>query len=257
MAYSYGQLEGLWINAGGSPAMAPIMAAIGLAESGGNPQAENKKDNGGTQTSWGIWQISDGTHNQPVPNILDPEVNAKQAVKKYKSQGLKAWGTYTTGAYKKYLKTGVAPITTGLATGSTSTSNGTDTSVTGDIGDAIGQGFAKAFTSIFAPFMEMLIWGTETLLGGLLMVVGLLMMAAYSKEGESLKGKVKGIALDAVAPEAAPEMEGAEGAAASGLTVPKSTPKPSQGIPREKLQSKWSHDEIVADNAYRKGKRDG
>lgn len=205
--YSFGQLEGLWINAGGSPALAPIMAAIALAESGGNPQSTNTTDNGGRQTSWGLWQLSDGTHNEPVSGILNPETNATQAVKKYKSQGLKAWGTYTSGIYRHFLKTGVAPVTTGLPSGSTSTATGQDAGFTTDIGGAIGSGFASAFSAIFKPFMEILIWGTETVIGGVLMVAGLLVMASYSKPVESLKSTIKGDALEVAAPEAAPEIE--------------------------------------------------
>lgn len=94
MAYSFAQLEGLWIQAGGSKKLAPVMAAIALAESQGDPGAVNPNDNNGTQTSWGLWQISDGTHSQPEPNILNPLVNAKAAVAKYHSEGLHAWGTY-------------------------------------------------------------------------------------------------------------------------------------------------------------------
>jgi len=109
--YTFGQLEQLWEQAGGSPAMAPIMAAIALAESGGNPQAVNANDTngrGGTQTSWGLWQISNGTHEQPVPNILNPLVNAQQAVAKLHSQGLTAWGTYRSGAYEQFLPGGAS-----------------------------------------------------------------------------------------------------------------------------------------------------
>ena len=109
MRYSYGQLEQLWISAGGSRALAPLMAAIALAESGGDPQQTNLTDNNGTQTSWGLWQISDGTHNEPVQGILDPLTNAKAAVSKYKQQGLSAWGTYDSGAYEQYYQGGVAP----------------------------------------------------------------------------------------------------------------------------------------------------
>jgi hypothetical protein len=108
-AYTYGQLETLWTDAGGSKALAPLMAAIALAESGGNPEATNPTDNGGTQTSWGLWQISNGTHGQPVAGILSPSVNAQQAVAKYKSQGLGAWGTYTSGAYRQYYQGGTPP----------------------------------------------------------------------------------------------------------------------------------------------------
>ena len=101
--FSYAQLEQLWEQAGGTPSYAPLMAAIAEAESGGHSWENNTTDNGGTQTSWGLWQISDGTHNQPVPNIDDPLTNAKAAVAKFNSQGLTAWGTYDSGAYRKFL----------------------------------------------------------------------------------------------------------------------------------------------------------
>lgn len=102
--YNFAQLEGLWINAGGSRVTAPIAAAIALAESGGCSVAVNPNDNNGTQTSWGIWQISDGTHNQP-PGILSPAENALAAVTKWGQAGdsFSPWGTYTSGAYKGFL----------------------------------------------------------------------------------------------------------------------------------------------------------
>lgn len=104
MNLSNAQLEGLWLAAGGAPELAEKMAAIALAESGGNPNALNPTDNNGTQTSWGLWQISNGTHSQPVLNILDPLVNAQAAVNKVASQGLSVWGTYDSGAYLRYLE---------------------------------------------------------------------------------------------------------------------------------------------------------
>src|SRR5215472_7882534 len=107
--YTYAELEGLWIKAGGSKGAAPIAAAIALAESGGCSGDENPTDNGGTQTSWGLWQISDGTHNQPVPNILDPAINARAAVEKYNASGWSPWGTYDSGAYKAYMSGNTTP----------------------------------------------------------------------------------------------------------------------------------------------------
>ena len=98
------QLQQLASNAGFNSTLAPIMAAIALAESGGCPTATNPNDNGGTQTSWGLWQISDGTHRQPS-GWDNPQVNAQMAYTKYQTQGLKAWGTYTSGAYKQYIGT--------------------------------------------------------------------------------------------------------------------------------------------------------
>jgi len=39
MSYSFSQLESLWTGAGGSTTLAPVMAAIAMAESGGNAAA--------------------------------------------------------------------------------------------------------------------------------------------------------------------------------------------------------------------------
>lgn len=101
--YTYAELEGLWINAGGAKAVAPIMAAIAEAESGGNSDAWNPRDTNGLP-SGGLWQIN------PAPaNWADPAANARDAVAKYKSQGLAAWGTYTSGAYKGYLSGKTTP----------------------------------------------------------------------------------------------------------------------------------------------------
>jgi len=202
MAYTYSQLEGLWISNGGSAALAPVMAAIALAESSGNPAATNATDNGGTQTSWGLWQISDGTHNQPVPNILDPNVNAAQAVKKVKSQGLQAWGTYTSGKYKQFMS-GAAPSTSGLPSGSTSVQ---DTSLTSDLGDSIGKGLGDAISSVFNPLINVLIWGVEALLGVALIVGSIVVLLNNSAAGKELESDATAV----VAPEMLPEVEAAK-----------------------------------------------
>lgn len=95
--FSKGKLKRLWKAAGGAPNMANTMAAIALAESGGNPKAYNPSG------ASGLWQIL----GQIVPgNIFNPMVNAKNAIAKLSSQGLGAWVVYTSGAYKKFLKRG-------------------------------------------------------------------------------------------------------------------------------------------------------
>lgn len=111
---SYAQLEGLWLKtaAGTSYATKPwaaLMAAVAEAESGGNPAATNPNDNGGKQTSYGLWQVSTGTHAPPSPNWADPATNASLALGKLQGQGLAAWGTYTSGAYKAYLSGSTTP----------------------------------------------------------------------------------------------------------------------------------------------------
>ncbi len=107
---SYAQLEGVWINAGGPANLAPLAAAIAEAESGGRPGAVNPNDNNGTQTSWGIWQISNGTHSSVSPRWNVPLVNGRLAVAKWKAAGgFSPWGTYDSGAYKPYMQNGTAP----------------------------------------------------------------------------------------------------------------------------------------------------
>lgn len=97
-AYSKNQLEALWIHAGGSKAVASVAAAIALAESGGNPSSRNPE---GPEHAEGLWQIK----GQLVPgNILNPQVNAANAVAKYRAAGgFTPWVTYTSGAYKSQL----------------------------------------------------------------------------------------------------------------------------------------------------------
>jgi hypothetical protein len=103
--FNFDQLEQLWDNAGGPVSEEQDAAAIGLAESGGCSSDLNTHDNGGTQTSFGIWQESDGTHNPPVADVLNPEVNAREAVAKYVGAGnsFSPWGTYTSGAFEAFL----------------------------------------------------------------------------------------------------------------------------------------------------------
>ena len=107
--YSYAQLEQLWINAGGAKAQAPMAAAIAEAESGGNSAALNLTDNNGTQTSVGLWQVSNGTHPYPAA-WATPAGNATEAVAKYQAAGgWSPWGTYSSGAYRQFLNGSTTP----------------------------------------------------------------------------------------------------------------------------------------------------
>lgn len=141
--YSFAQLEALWINAGGSKATAPVAAAIALAESAGCSTALNPTDNNGSQSSFGLWQVSNGTHSPPAANIYDANVNAKQAVAKWRNAGgFSPWGTYDTGAYKRYLS-GAAPSDSGVPGGP-----GTIQAQTVSIWSDIGSPFANVANSL-------------------------------------------------------------------------------------------------------------
>jgi hypothetical protein len=104
MTYSFSDLENLWIQAGGSRNLAGLMAAIGLAESAGDPNAVNASTN-----STGLWQINPVHIGEPGinwANITDPLTNAKAAVAVYNQQGLSAWEAYTNGSYQQFLGLG-------------------------------------------------------------------------------------------------------------------------------------------------------
>lgn len=80
------------------------MAAIGLAESSGNPRAVNPGTASRPEHSVGLWQINlraHGTKYGTEEQLKDPITNAEAALDIYKSQGLRAWGAYTDGRYKQ------------------------------------------------------------------------------------------------------------------------------------------------------------
>ena len=99
--YSYAQLEGLWINAGGPRDEAATAAAIAEAESGGNSDARNPSG------ASGLWQIL----GNPFPgNAFDPATNARMAVAKWKAAGgFSPWVTFTNGSYRAYLSGKTTP----------------------------------------------------------------------------------------------------------------------------------------------------
>lgn len=162
--YSYAQLEQLWINAGGSKATAPVAAAIAEAESGGNPAALNPSDNGGTQTSVGLWQVSNGTHVYPS-SWLTPAGNASEAVAKYQGAGdsFTPWGTYDSGAYRAFVNGSTTPdpnVPQASLTSATSTNGGGSDCLVGPV-----------FGTCLLDKSE-----ARALIGGLVVAGGLLVM---------------------------------------------------------------------------------
>lgn len=192
--YSYAQLEQLWINAGGPKAIAPVMAAIAIAESGGYEKRISPPNTDGT-VDRGLWQIN-SVHGKL--STTEATSNAASAVKIYKTQGLKAWTTYTNGAYKKELQ-GNVPPDANLPSGSTSTA--TQAGLTGDIGGAIGQGLGSAFQALLQPLISTFIWGSEVMFGIGLMVGGIIVMVLNTDAAKSTGNAVVGAAA-ASAPEA-------------------------------------------------------
>lgn len=114
--FTYGQLEQLWLQAGGAPSEEAIMAAIAEAESSGNSNAT-----GGVGEE-GLWQIYPKAW--PGWATYDPLGNAKAAVHVLAVQGHTAWSTFNSGEYKKFLQSGVPAASvppTGLVNNGVST----------------------------------------------------------------------------------------------------------------------------------------
>jgi Lysozyme like domain len=207
---SYAQLKGVWLDASKGTRYhtnhwASLMAAIAEAESHGNPIITNPVDDNGKQTSWGLWQISTGDHSSPSPNWADPAVNAKLAIGKLNDQGLGAWSTYNSGAYKAFLSDKTTPDYTltnapsaaeqGQATDAAEGQQACAWSVRwGGIAFGIGAGQVCVLSKSQARF---LIGGALLVTGGLITVVGLnwILIAAAGP-------KIVGLAVSAIAPEA-------------------------------------------------------
>lgn len=100
--FSRPQLETLWRGAGGDPGLSRTMAAIALAESGGDPRALHRDADGSIDR--GLWQIN-SVHGYGRTSF-DPQANAREAVSIESSQGLSAWSTYQSGAYRRFLGRG-------------------------------------------------------------------------------------------------------------------------------------------------------
>ena len=112
--FTFYELKALAEEAGFSSSLSSTMAAIGLAESSGNPMAHN--DNLETaDNSYGLMQINMidfpyyqlGTSRRKEFGIdsnealFDPLVNMKAAKRIYDTSGLTAWSVYRHGTYKR------------------------------------------------------------------------------------------------------------------------------------------------------------
>jgi hypothetical protein len=121
------QLVQLGQSAGLPLAQAKLMAAIGAAESGGNPIAHNQNRATG-DNSYGIWQINMIDNLGPArrkefglkvnEQLLDPVTNAQAMKRVLQSSGPTAWTTYSSGKYKEFLPAVEKAVAGGVPTGS-------------------------------------------------------------------------------------------------------------------------------------------
>jgi hypothetical protein len=177
---SYGQLKAIWLDASKGTryhtnTWASLMAAIAEAESSGNPGAVNPDDNNGTQTSWGLWQISNGTHSSVSDDWADPYENAKLAIGKLEGpDGLSAWGTYDSGAYKAYLSDKTSPDYTGIAPGSVASTAAATAQATAQSDCLVGGGsigLGLSMPCLLSRSEARALIGAGVIVGGLALVI--------------------------------------------------------------------------------------
>ena len=115
--FKYDSLERLAQEVGFNPEQARIMAAIALAESGGDARidtvASGLDPEMKNEFSLGLWQLNVIKEYQaerfPLFNIkkaqelYNPLTNARAAKIMFDRQGYEAWGAYTDGSYKTFL----------------------------------------------------------------------------------------------------------------------------------------------------------
>jgi Transglycosylase SLT domain len=252
---------------------AGVVAAQINDESGFNPNAVSPA---GAQ---GIAQFMPGTWATQGSGSPFNAVNAFAAYVKYMGTLLKqehgsvrdALAAYNAGpgnlsagygyADKILAEAGQGVTLSSGATGSTPVTSGTGS--TGGITDptqAIVQGLGGAFGSVLAPFVKMMIWGTETMIGLALMVGGVFVMVQGSKgvQAEEKKVGTEAVATTAkvAAPEADPEIAEAEAALKSSRQVRRTSSatsarvraenKPTPGTPRQ--QKQFATDENLPPN---------
>jgi hypothetical protein len=150
--FSFAQLEQLWINAGGSKALAAYAAATALVESGGRSDAYNASG------ASGIWQIEVPLHDSVIPggagNVMNPEANARAAVAVSGNTMAGLIANWTVdepaGAVQAMLAKygGTAPATGSLPAGSSgssgSGSSGSGSSGSGSSGDSTSFDYTTA-----------------------------------------------------------------------------------------------------------------
>jgi hypothetical protein len=173
--YSYAQLEGLWENAGGSPAAAPTAAAVAEAESSGRADATSGNPDGGTNV--GLWQLDTPGGvgaGYSVQQLENPATNAAVAVKgSGDGSDWGDWQTFVQGTYRQFLQAGV-PADTDVASPA-----GGPVTTTGSGGGAVWyepwtwfSGAASEASSALQDLSRLAVTGLVVVAGGVLVLWG-------------------------------------------------------------------------------------
>lgn len=198
--YSFTDLLNANLKAGFNAAQAAILAAIGLAESGGNSLAHNQHGqtaNSLAENSYGVYQINLLAHPEVTVNqATDLQSAANEAKKLFDQAGgnFSPWSTFTSGAYLQYIP-GNFPIPN---PGSIATSAASDT--------------AKSIISIFPPLQGLLTaprdLGTRvvgSIFGMVMMGIGFIVMGVSGQRkltdaalGDNKQAATQGAATGAI-----------------------------------------------------------
>lgn len=198
-----GQLGALALVAGFPVSLVPTMAAIAMAESSGDPKAQNPSG------AVGLWQILPSANQDIISKYGDPKdplSNAKMAKAVYDRQGLTAWSTYTSGAYRQYLNTGKATQYDSKASDAVKlieSFEGSDSAKESEVNSNVSQGSGligtitgplDAIGSAFNDLTSPATWLRVALIVGgvLVVVVGIIFMIESDK---SVQGITKVAAL--------------------------------------------------------------
>jgi len=169
--YTFDQLLGFAQQAGFQGQSADTIAAIAMAESGGNPYAVNYADPGG---SYGLTQINGAAWGAGAANTLGNPLEAFTQAFSVSQGGTNftPWSTYNNGAYLQYA-TGSGAGTAGSAAGSIlGGSSGSSGSLTGTTATGQSTTAQSPLSAIFAAVGNLFQQGGLLLLGGILVGVG-------------------------------------------------------------------------------------
>lgn len=159
--FTFGDLENLWIQAGGDPAKAKIAAAVAMAESGGVRTAQHTNSDGTIDR--GPWQIN-SVHG--AQSTIDARANADAAVAISKNgTDWTPWTTFKSGAFRKFLSGKDVPAATIASGGSVPGVTDLNVPGAGAIG-AVGDFLGKLGVIFHANFWLRVALG----LGGLVLI---------------------------------------------------------------------------------------
>lgn len=199
MTLSQSDMYTLAKSVGLSDSRAKVASAIGMAESGGDPNVHNTNASTGDD-SYGLWQInmlgSMGPSRRKQfgisdnSQLYDPQINAKAMAALSQGGGnFSAWTTYTTvdpkRSYQRFMGNTVTPTTTGGASGS----NWVDKILPGSP-ISTAESFAQGFNKMSAWVSNSDNWVRVGYVAGgaVIVIAGLVMILGDTKAGQVATG---------------------------------------------------------------------